>query len=350
MPATLQQTLHEMTVPGSCFERREDGKIRCWACGHNCLIPEGKQGVCKVRYVEDGVLHVPFGYTGGVAIDPIEKKPFFHALPGTDALSFGMLGCDFKCGYCQNWLTSQALRDESAGVRPREIAPERLVDLAESNGCPIIVSTYNEPLITAEWSHAVFEIARDRGIRCGFVSNGNATPQVLDFMRPVMDLYKVDLKSFDKRHYAELGGKLDNVLRSVHDIHARGFWLEIVTLVVPGFNDSPAELRQIAEFIAGISRDIPWHVTAFHSDYKMSDRRSTTPDDLLRAHEIGREAGLNFVYCGNRPGQTEGLENTRCPRCNATLIERIGFSVRGNRLGSDGKCPACGTAIPGVWA
>lgn len=350
MPATLEQTLRGLTVPGACFARREDGKIRCWACGHNCLIPEGKAGVCRVRYVENDVLHVPFGYTAGVAVDPIEKKPFFHALPGSHALSFGMLGCDYHCSYCQNWLTSQALRDEAAGTSPRPISAEHLVALAVEHGCPVIVSTYNEPLITAEWAHAVFERARERGLRCGFVSNGNATPEVLRYLRPVMDLYKVDLKSFDKRHYASLGGRLDVVLRSVEQIHAMGFWIEIVTLVVPNFNDSDEELRQIARFIAGVSRDIPWHVTAFHTDYRMQDRPSTGADALVRAHAIGKEEGLHFVYCGNRPGQTRGLENTLCPGCGATLIERIGFSVRCNRLGPGGACPTCGRKIPGVWS
>jgi pyruvate formate lyase activating enzyme len=211
-----------------------------------------------------------------------------------------------------------------------------------------MVSTYNEPLITAEWSRAVFEKARERGILCGFVSNGNATPQVLDFMRPVMDLYKVDLKGFDKKHYAELGGKLDTVLQSIQEIHGRGFWLEIVTLVVPGFNDSEEELKQIAEFIAGVSRDIPWHVTAFHPDYKMSDRRHTTAGDILRGWEIGKAAGLHYVYCGNRPGQTGETENTVCPDCGTTCVQRVGFCVTKNRLKS-GCCPSCGKAIPGKW-
>jgi pyruvate formate lyase activating enzyme len=284
-----------------------------------------------------------------VAIDPIEKKPFFHALPGSDALSFGMLGCDFRCGYCQNWLTSQTLRDESAGTRPHPITADGLVDLAESRGCPAVVSTYNEPLITPEWSHAVFVKAKERGLRCGFVSNGNATPQALDYLRPVLDLYKVDLKSFDKRHYAELGGSLDNVLRSIADIHERGLWLEIVTLVVPGFNSTDEELTRIAEFIAGISVDVPWHVTAFHSDYQMQSTSSTTPAQLLRAAQIGRGAGLRFVYCGNRPGKTDDWESTHCPQCDETVVERMGFHVLANRL-ENGACPRCGTVIPGVWS
>lgn len=346
--STLEQELRGLTTHGDCYDRREDGRIRCWACGHECTIAEGGEGVCKVRFVESNTLHVPTGYTGGVAVDPIEKKPFFHVLPGSDALSFGMLGCDFKCGYCQNWLTSQTLRDEQAGIRPRSTSAEHLVDLAEQHGCPVIVSTYNEPLITAEWAHAVFSLARGRGIRCGFVSNGNATPKVLDYLRPVMDLYKVDLKSFSKRAYAQLGGKLDNVLRSIEQIHERGFWIEIVTLVVPNFNDSPEELTLIAKFIANVSPEIPWHVTAFHSDYKMTDHRSTTADDLKVAVEIGRSAGLKHIYCGNRPGQTPGLEDTRCPKCDKTLIERVGFRVLSNHL-DGGCCPGCGERIPGVW-
>jgi pyruvate formate lyase activating enzyme len=208
--------------------------------------------------------------------DPIEKKPFFHVHPGTLAFSFGMLGCDLHCGYCQNWATSQAIRDPHAIAPPQRATPEHLVQLAVEWGAEAIVSTYNEPLITAEWAVAIFKEARAANLLTGFVSNGNATPQVLEYIRPWVDLYKVDLKSFDDRHYRQLGGRLQPILDSLMRIHKMGFWLEVVTLIVPGFNDSDGELRQLAEFLASISPDIPWHVTAFHQDYRMTDPENTS--------------------------------------------------------------------------
>jgi pyruvate formate lyase activating enzyme len=302
-----------------------------------------------VRFNRDGRLYAPTGYVNAAFCDPIEKKPFFHAMPGTRALSFGMLGCDLHCGYCQNWVSSQALRDFQSTLDFRSTSPKELVSLAIRQGAASIISTYNEPLITAEWAVTVFREAREAGLTTGFVSNGNATPEVLEFIRPWVDLYKVDLKSFDDRRYHQLGGRLDPILASIRRIHEMGFWLEVVTLVVPGFNDSDRELREIAGFLAGISPDIPWHVTAFHPDYKMQEPDSTPPETLVRAAALGMAAGLRYVYAGNLPGRTAALENTRCPGCGLTLVERQGFSVLRNRLAAGGLCPDCGTSIPGIW-
>ncbi|MBI4574673.1 MAG: AmmeMemoRadiSam system radical SAM enzyme [Planctomycetes bacterium] len=346
--ATLKDLVLARTVEGQLYERVPGDKVRCFACGHRCLILDGLDGICRVRFNRGGTLRVPHGYAAGVQVDPIEKKPFFHAFPGQDALSFGMLGCDFHCAYCQNWVTSQALRDPEAVAPPREVTPRALVDLALEHGAPVVVSTYNEPLITAEWAVAVFREARAAGLCTGFVSNGNATPEALDYLRPHVDLYKVDLKGFDDRRYRKLGGTLANVLASIEGLVGRGFWVEVVTLVVPGFNDGEEELAGIARFLAGVSRDVPWHVTAFHPDYRMDDRPWTGTDALLKAWELGREAGLHFVYAGNRPGQVGSTEDTRCPGCGSLLIERVGYRVRRVRLAS-GACPDCGRAIPGVW-
>src|SRR3954470_21177401 len=276
--ATLGEVLEARTADAApeLIESISKDRLRCHACGHECPIPEGAAGVCKVRFVRDGRLHVPWGYVGGVQCDPIEKKPFFHVHPGALAYSFGMLGCDLHCSYCQNWVTSQALRDPHAVAPPRDVAPETLVSDALAQGARIMVSTYNEPLITAEWAVDVFALARERGLVTGFVSNGNGTPRVLEFLRPHLDLYKVDLKSFDDRHYRELGGRLQPILDTIAWLHGAGVWVEIVTLLIPGFNDSDAELRGMARFLAGVSPDIPWHVTAFHPDYKMTDVGSTT--------------------------------------------------------------------------
>ena len=352
MPATatpLGETLARHTKEGELYEKLANGRVRCFACGHRCVIPPGRDGVCRVRFNEAWVLRVPFGYVGGIQLDPVEKKPFFHALPGSTALSFGMLGCDFHCGYCQNWLTSQALRDPASAVAPDAVHPADLVRLAKRHGARIVTSTYNEPLITSEWAVAVFREAKAAGLLCSYVSNGNGTPEVLDYIRPFVSLYKVDLKSFRDRHYRELGGTLERVLWTVGALHATGFWLEIVTLVIPGFNDSDEELRDIARFLVSVSPDIPWHVTAFHPDYKMMDPAPTSVRTLLRAAEIGAAEGLRLVYAGNIPGRVGDWENTYCPGCRARLVERAGYRILANRV-ADGRCPDCAREIPGRWA
>jgi pyruvate formate lyase activating enzyme len=349
--ATLEQVLSRLAREGELYERLPGGRVRCYACGHRCLIPQGQRGICKVRWNEAGRLMVPAGYVAALQLDPIEKKPFFHAFPGARALSFGMLGCDYHCSYCQNALTSQALRDPAMGVLPDRVTSGEIVEAAFRHGARVLTSTYNEPLITSEWAVEVFREGKPRGLVCSYVSNGNATPEVLDYIRPWVDLYKVDLKGFDDKHYRKLGGMLKTVLDSIRLIHDKGFWLEVVTLVVPGFNDSDDELRDIARFLASVSPDIPWHVTAFHPDYKMTDRDNTGARTLVRAAEIGVAEGLRYVYAGNVPGMVGPFENTRCPSCGSVLIERVGYRILQDLLTpTRGTCPSCGAKIPGVWA
>lgn len=345
---TLKDVLSHHVREADLFETMPDRWVRCVACGHRCKIAPGRDGICKVRFNRNGKLFAPHGYVAGIQIDPIEKKPFFHAFPGTNALSFGMLGCDYHCSYCQNWFTSQAIRDPQATASPEITEARRLVELAIEHGTPVITSTYNEPLITSEWAVEVFRIAREHNIVCSYVSNGNGTPEVLEYIRPYVRLYKIDLKSFRQKNYQQLGGKIENVLDTIRSLKAMGIWVEIVTLVIQGFNDSTEELRDIASFLVSVSPEIPWHVTAFHQDYKMQDPDDTTPGTLLRAAEIGMNAGLHFVYAGNIPGKVGDFENTRCPSCRGLLIERSGFRVKANHL-VDGCCPKCSRAIPGVW-
>ncbi|MBN1285158.1 MAG: AmmeMemoRadiSam system radical SAM enzyme [Anaerolineae bacterium] len=346
----LQKQLDALTAPGELYEvvDAEAGTLRCVACAHRCLLKAGRRGVCQVRFNESGELRVPFGYVSALNADPIEKKPFYHVLPGTVALSFGMLGCDFHCPYCQNWSISQTLRDQHAGRAPDPISADELVRLAMHYRASAIASTYNEPLITAEWAAAIFKKARAKGMRTLYVSNGNATPEALDYIAPWLDAYKIDLKTMQDKQYRRLGGVLQHVLDTIEGAHARGLWVEVVTLIVPGFNDSSEELWDLARYVASVSPDIPWHVTAFHPDYKMTAPGHTPADTLDRAAEIGVEAGLRFVYAGNLPGRTRDWENTRCPQCNATLITRFGFQVRKNVL-KGGRCPNCGAVIPGIW-
>jgi len=353
MIASETHSLHDLLArsvrEGEVYEKMPNEWIRCLACGHRCKIAPGRDGICKVRFNKNGVLYVPHGYVGSIQIDPVEKKPFFHALPGSSALSFGMLGCDYHCAYCQNWFTSQAVRDPNATAEPQYISAEQLVGLALQHRTPVLTSTYNEPLITSEWAVEVFKIAKKYGIRCSYVSNGNGTPEVLEYIRPYIDLYKIDLKSFRQKNYQQLGGRLEAVLDTIKRLKGMGIWLEIVTLVIPGFNDSDDELTDIAKFLVSISPDIPWHVTAFHQDYKMTEPDNTPAAALTHAAEIGYDAGLHFVYAGNLPGKMGKYENTYCPSCGELLIERIGFSVVKNDLAS-GCCPKCNRAIPGLWS
>jgi pyruvate formate lyase activating enzyme len=349
----LEEQLKARSIPGGPpLVRPVPGKVgwvRCLACGHRCRIPPGQPGICKVRFNEQGRLQVPYGYVAAAAVDPVEKKPFFHVLPGSAAMSFGMLGCDLHCPYCQNWLSSQTLRDTASGHHPHDISPETLLEIARDSRARLVVSTYNEPLITTEWALAVFRRAKEESFVTGYVSNGNATPEVLDVLRPVTDLFKVDLKGFDDKAYRLLGTVLSNVLDTLEQLKRRGFWVEVVTLLVPGLNDSEPELRELTRWLARLDPMTPWHVTAFHPDYKMSDTHATGRDSLRRAAEIGVESGIRYVYAGNRPGDVGEWENTRCHSCGETVIRRYNFRVTENRLDDRGSCPDCGTCVPGVW-
>ncbi|MFW9778211.1 MAG: AmmeMemoRadiSam system radical SAM enzyme [Candidatus Heimdallarchaeota archaeon] len=357
MTEVLVDLLNSKTTTGELYRSlpTQPEFIQCYACAHYCKIKNGRSGICKIRFNEEGSLKVPYGYVGAWQCDPIEKKPFYHAFPSSNAMSFGMLGCDYHCGYCQNWLTSQALKDPRAraGSYVKDVTPEEFVDRAIELEARVITSTYNEPLITSEWAVAIFKVARQQGLATSYVSNGNATPEVLDYLRPYLDLYKIDLKTFDDKNYRRLGGTLEAVLKGIKGVFERGMWLEIVTLVVPTFNDSEEELTQIAEFIADVSTDIPWHVTAFHKDYKMTDPSNTSAETLIRAAEIGEKAGLNYVYAGNLPGRVGKFSNTRCS-CGHTLVKRLGFeviefSMEVENDAKKGFCPKCGEHIPGRW-
>jgi pyruvate formate lyase activating enzyme len=254
---------------------------------------------------------------------------------------------------CQNWLTSQAMRDPSSDMSInyiRKITPKEMVQLAQRTHASTVVSSYNEPLITSEWAVEIFKEAKAAGLMCAYVSNGNNTPEVMEYIRPYISAYKVDLKCMQDKNYRKLGGVLQNTLDGIQRAHAMGLWVEIVTLTIPGFNDSNEELWDAARFIAGVSRDIPWHVTAFHKDYKMTDPDNTDARTLLRAAEIGHEAGLKFVYAGNLPGQVGDYEDTFCPHCNHRLIRRSGYVIHEYHITGEGTCPHCNTKIPGLWS
>jgi pyruvate formate lyase activating enzyme len=348
----LASRLDQLTAPAGLVIPQPDGSVRCIACGHRCLVLPDRRGICQVRFHDGKGLRVPWGYVAGLNADPVEKKPFYHFLPGSIALTFGMLGCDFHCGFCQNWLSSQALRDpasDESGYYIRKISPEQVVQAAQHAGAQVIASSYNEPLITTEWAVAIFKLAVPLGIKCVFVSNGNATSEALDALRPYLSGTKIDLKSMQDRNYRQLGGVLKNVLDTIQRVRDMGLWVEVVTLVVPGFNDSTQELWDISRFLVSVSPDIPWHVTAFHSDYHMQDTPNTPAKTLLEAADIGREAGLRYVYAGNLPGRVDEYETTFCPHCRTKLVERNRYSIGAVHVTAQGKCPHCGTPVAGVW-
>jgi len=350
--ATLAENLDAKTEKGVLYEKLEGDTIRCHACAHRCTIRPGRRGICKVRFNRDGELRVPMGYVASLQVDPVEKKPFYHLMSGSDALTFGMLGCNFHCSYCQNWLSSQALRDpgaEHAGRYIREVSSEDLVRHGQRQGAQVVASSYNEPLITSEWAYQIFSRAKQLGMKTVYVSNGYATPEVLDYLNPVLSGFKVDLKTMRDDYYRSLGGQLDPVLESIELAQDLGLWVEVVTLVVPDYNDSPSELGEIAGFIRSISPHIPWHVTAFHPDYKMGGASRTSLESILQAAEIGRERGLEYVYAGNLPGRVGGFEDTHCHQCGTTIIQRSGYVIREYSITPRGTCPDCGTDIPGLW-
>ncbi len=350
--SSLANVLDDLTVEGELYESLSDKEVRCYACGHRCLIREGRRGICQVRFNSDGKLRVPWGYVAALQSDPIEKKPFSHVLPGSNALTFGMLNCDYHCPYCQNFITSQALRDPSsdiAGQFVRKITPVQIVEYAKRTNAKVVVSSYNEPLITSEWAVEIFKQAKSNGLMCAYVSNGNNTQEVMEYIRPYIDAYKIDLKCMSEKNYRSLGGTLQNTLDGIKRARDLGLWVEVVTLVIPGFNDSNEELWDAARFLANLSLDIPWHVTAFHKDYKMTAPENTDSKTLIRAAEIGREAGLRYVYAGNLPGNVGEYETTHCPQCNSQLVKRSGYIILQYEITGEGDCPNCGEKIAGLW-
>ncbi len=348
----IASPLDTYSAPAELSTPLDRGRVRCLACAHRCVVlPEGR-GICRVRFNRAGALLAPGGYVSSLNPDPVEKKPLYHVLPGSIALTFGMLGCNLHCDFCQNWEISQTLRDDEASARIRPIAPEQVVQAAVRSGARLVVSSYNEPLITSEWAVRVFRLAREVGLRTAFVSNGYASPEALEYLRPWVDAYKVDLKAMRPETYRRLGARLEPVLDTIRRAYAIGFWVEVVTLVVPGMNDSPDELRRMADFLASVSPDVPWHVTAFHPDYRHLDAAWTPAAALQSAVEIGTAAGLRYVYTGNLAGMGE-WENTRCPTCGETVVRRgdrrwMAAQTVDVRL-AGGRCSRCGQSIPGIW-
>jgi pyruvate formate lyase activating enzyme len=329
------------------YEKIRENKVSCRLCAHNCKIPEGKFGICGVRQNRDGALYsLVYGNPIALNIDPIEKKPIFHILPGSKSYSLATAGCNFTCGFCQNWQISQITKDEDFKVTGERLSPEEVVSQALTYKCESISYTYTEPTIFFEYAYDIGKLARQKGLYNVFVTNGYMSLECLDMLKGILDGANVDLKSFKDDFYKNTcGARLKPVLESIRYMKKLGIWVEVTTLVVPGENDSEEELKDIVGFLADVGREIPWHISRFHPDYNMTDKSSTPVKTLVRAREIGFNAGLKYVYTGNIPGD-EG-ENTFCYNCKKLLIGRFGFQILQNNI-RDSKCKFCNTVIDGV--
>lgn len=343
----LPELLRSRARPGELFERRPDGAFTCLACAHGCVLPDGKTGSCGVRFRAGETLQVPFGYIARRYVREVETNTVFHVLPGAKALTFGMYGCDLRCPYCHNWQVSQALRENVDGTID-ETTAEALADYAVAQGCDVLCAAYNEPMIAAEWVHAVFRAAKDRGLVTAVISDGNATRQVLEYVRPVTDVYRVDLKASSEAQYHKLGGRLGPVLDAIELARALGFWVEVVTLVVPEFNDDPRGLRELAQRLFSIDPGMPWHLNAMMPRYKLRDRAPTDAMRLLGEVGAAYGRGLRFVYASNLLALSE-LGHTRCDKCRRVLVERHDYKTLRVHLTPAGECPDCAQQIPGIW-
>ena len=331
------------------FWKKSDGDaVECFLCEFRCRIPDGKRGLCGVRENRGGTLYsLVYERAISTSVDPIEKKPFFHFLPGSTAFSIATVGCNFRCLHCQNYGISQLPRDHAGRLDGEEIPCETVVELAERYGCRSISYTYTEPTIFFEYAYDTARIAREKGIKNNFVTNGYMTREALETIQPFLDAANVDLKGFhEERHKRRTGAGLKPVKRNIRLMKEMGIWVEVTTLIIPTENDSDEELRSVAEFIMSVDAGIPWHVSAFHPTYKMMNLPRTPVETIRRAFDIGKETGLRYVYGGNVPG--ENSENTRCYSCGAMLIKRWGFQVIENNL-RQGSCPKCGAKIDGVF-
>ena len=340
-----------MSAPAWLSKALDDGRILCEACHQHCKLSEGEYGHCGIRKVEEGELQLlTYGLAAAVNVDPVEKKPMFHFLPNSKAFSVGTVGCNFSCKFCQNADISQYPQEHNHRLKGQPLSPKQIVAMAQQYGCDSVAYTYNEPVVFFEYTYDTARLAHAAGLKNIYVTSGFETHKAIDTLLPYLDGMNIDIKAFTETFYEEIcGAKLKPVLDTVKYAHDKGVWIEVTTLLIPGKNDSNEEIRNIARFLADLDPNIPWHVSGFYPMYKMQDVPLTPPSTLIRAYEIGKEAGLNFVYIGNY--DDEDRESTYCPSCGYKVINRsghIGQFVQ-DHLTEEGNCPQCGTHIPGVW-
>jgi len=328
------------------YEKLKDNLLHCYLCSHHCRITEGKFGFCGVRQNIAGKLYThAYGGVAAAHIDPIEKKPLYHFLPGSSSFSVATIGCNFRCGFCQNWQISQSSFRQGSGIG-EELTSSQIVEQALKNKCRSISYTYTEPTIFFEYALETAKLAKEKGLYNVFVTNGYMTKEALLLIKPYLNAANVDLKFFKEASYKKIcAASLEPVLDSIRLMKEMGIWVEATTLVVTGENDSEEELSAIAGFIASVDKDMPWHISRFHPDYKFSDYTATSEAVLKKAQNLGAAAGLKFVYLGN----VEGLgNNTYCPACKKLLVEREFFSIIEDNI-KQGKCSFCNAAVPGIF-
>jgi len=329
------------------YETMDDAAVKCYLCNHHCSIAPKKFGLCGVRENVDGELQThAFGEVIAASPDPVEKKPLYHFLPGTYSFSVAAPGCNFQCGFCQNWQISQVSEHSPRLSRKQELSPADIVRMAKETGCRSISYTYTEPTIFFEYAFETAKEAKKEGLYNVFVTNGFMTSEPLNTIEPYLDACNIDLKAFQEGFYRKIcKGRLEPVLQSIRLMKTLGIWVEITTLIIPGQNDTPDELRSIAGFIASVDKTIPWHISRFHPDYRFGWAESTAPETLRKGYEIGIEAGLQFVYMGNLRGENR---NVLCPNCSTVVVARNETSLlKGNLNGN--KCGSCGHTVPGVF-
>lgn len=331
----------------SFYEKLDQNRVKCLLCPHGCMIADDHTGICGVRKNERGTLYsLVYGKVIADNVDPIEKKPLFHFLPGSRSFSLATVGCNLRCKHCQNYEISQMPRDRNM-ISGNDMTPEALVQFAKNTSCDSISFTYTEPTIYFEYAHDIARLSREKGLKNVMVTNGYINREPLEKIAPYIDGANIDLKAFSDDFYREIcGAKLQPVLDSIKAYRELGIWVEVTTLIIPGLNDRDDELKALAEFIVSVGSEIPWHVTAFYPTYNLLEKPRTSIDLLVRAREIGLKAGLRYIYTGNIPGY-EG-ENTYCYECKKLLIERNGFRINKNEI-TGGTCPACGVKIDGIF-
>lgn len=330
------------------YEKLGGTDVRCHLCNHNCAIKNRHRGICAVRENSDGILYsLVYGKIVSMNIDPIEKKPLFHFLPGSTSLSIATAGCNFSCQHCQNYEISQYPRERTFTIPGRDTQPEEIIAAAIQNNCASISYTYTEPTIFFEFAYDCARRAKEKGIKNVFVSNGYTGKEAVKLIAPFLDADNIDLKGNDAFYRDICSARLQPVKETIQLMKELGVWVEVTTLIIPGLNDSDTDLTDIAQFLCSVDPAIPWHVSQFYPTYKLLDRPRTPVETLRRAREIGLGAGLKYVYEGNVPG--EGGENTYCPSCKKILIERFGYHISGNSI-RDGRCPHCSAVIEGIWS
>jgi pyruvate formate lyase activating enzyme len=336
-----------MSKEAMFYDKKDNLLVECFLCNHRCKIADRQFGICQVRQNIDGKLFThSYGKVVSVNLDPIEKKPFFHMLPGSNSFSIAAAGCNFRCGFCQNWEISQVREANKLGIESHDLAPEAVVSRAQECGAGSISCTYTEPTIFFEYAYDVAKVAEQKGIYVNFVTNGYMTPEAIEVIRPYLDACNVDLKGFSEEFYQNVcGARLEPLLESIKTMKKLGLWLEITTLLIPGMNDSAEELTKMAEFIAGLGKETPWHISRFHPDFQYVDKPPTPLMSLRKAADIGRKAGLYYVYIGNVPGEGE---DTYCYECKKPVIKRMGFSILEYKL-KGYKCGYCGALIHGIF-